>query len=389
MRTWNVSFSLFSARRAAAVFCALFCLAAPTLAENGSSGLEFLRITQSPRAVAMGESGVGLYGDVLAAFQLNPAALGRTDYREASAVYSSWIENMSMQQVAYAQPFVGGGVLAGSLSLLQTGSIDGYDENGNLAGSLSSSDKAFSLAYAHRIYGPWDDKRFGLFGGVALKYASETLGPVSAGTKLYDIGLLSVKSLKNSVLSVGFSAQSLGQGLKFDSVQDKAPTVYSLGVALTTPLYGDPLSLAFDIKKPNNEKVSYSAGLEYLVKKTLTWRMGWLSASDLGSGLRFGAGFNLKFVQIDYALASLGKFGLTHRLSASYKFGRPVEISPYLNPDQERAVQKLERGKKLMTAGRYYEAMIELGEAIELDPALKEAVTLLRSARRQMETEKE
>ncbi|MCX5786847.1 MAG: PorV/PorQ family protein [Elusimicrobia bacterium] len=389
MRTWDIKFSPFSALRAAAVLCALFCLAAPSLAGTGASGLEFLRITQSPRAVAMGESGVGMYGDVLAACQLNPAALGLTDYKEASAVYSSWIENLSMQQAAYAQPFAKGGVLAGSIALLQTGSIDGYDEYNSPTGSLSSSDKAFSLAYARRLFGPWDDKRFGLFGGAALKYASETLGPVSAGTTLYDIGLLSVNRRGDSVVDIGFSIQSLGKGLKFDSVQDKAPTVYSLGFGFITPLYGDPLSLAFDIKKPNDEKVYCSAGLEYLTKKMLAWRMGWVSASDLGSGLRFGVGFNLKFIQLDYALASLGKFGLTHRLSAAYKFGHPVEISPYLKPDQERAMRKLERGKKLMADGRYYEAMTELGEAIELDPALKEAVTLLRGARRQMETEKE
>src|SRR3989338_5011207 len=102
--------------------CALLCAAAGSAAAGaGTSGGEFLRIVQSPRVVAMGESGAGGYGDLLGALAANPAALGRTAYKEAAFTYNSWLEEINSQQAAYAQPLRYGAAAVSVLALTVPG----------------------------------------------------------------------------------------------------------------------------------------------------------------------------------------------------------------------------------------------------------------------------
>ncbi len=385
--SFSCSFAV-GARRLLLILVACYLLPVTAVyAEAGKSGGYFFRVIQSPRASAMGESGAGLSGDLLGALALNPAALGRTRYSELAVTYNSWLEDISMQQVAYAHPLSRTSALAVSVSLLQMKSFAGYDSFGGYAGSVKAGDSAYSLSYAKRVYGPWDDLKFGIFVGGGVKYAREVLDEFSASTMLYDIGILSISELFGGVLGLGVSAQSLGQGFKFTSVRDNPPSVQRAGAAWTIPAWGDPLTLAVDLKKPNDDKAAYLAGLEYVVKDLVSGRVGYAGDVDLGNGLRFGIGFNLKVVQIDYALSKYGDFGYTHRFGISYKFGKPVEVTPHFTPRQEKARWKLARAKEFMKERSYYEAVLELNDAVELDPNLKEAMRLMEYARGMMETE--
>ena len=364
-------------------------LTAPLFAAAGRSGGEFLRIVASPRAVAMGESGTGLYGDLLGALSLNPAALARTGYREAAFTYNSWLEGITAQQAAYAHPLGGkNGVLAGSLSMLSMDSIEGYNSTGGYEGKVNAGDMAIGLNYAVRLTGPWADRRLGLFSGIGIKYAREKLDTVSANTELLDAGLLWVLKVQDGTLGLGAAVQSLGSGFKFDSGRDASPEVLRAGAAYIILAAGDPLSVALDVKKPNDSGAVFSGGAEYLLKRIFALRAGYISDADLGSGLRFGGGVVLKLLQFDYALSNYGKFGSAHRFSLSYKFGKPVEITNHISPDQERSRWKTGRAREFMKDSRYYEAVLELNDALGLDPGNAEALVLMRRARSLMETAK-
>lgn len=368
---------------------ALACLPAAVSADPGSSGGNFIRIIQSPRAAAMGEAGAGLYGDLLGSLALNPAALARTGYKEVSLAHNSWLEGISEQGLAYAHPLTGAGVLAVSASSTKTGDIDAYDNSDTYAGTVDAGSLVAGLHYADKIAGSRRNRRFGLFAGGGVKYARETLATVTAETFLFDAGLLSISRLgRDGALGLGFSAQSLGRGYRFDSSRDPAPTVLRAGAGLITLVAGDPLSFALDIVRPNDEDAYLAAGAELMLKRVVVWRAGWRSGSGAGNGLRFGVGFLLKLVQLDYSLASYGDFGAVHRFGLSYKFGKPMEISPYLNLEQEQAAARLERAKRLMSENRFYESVLELNETLKLDPNLKEALDLMKKARLGMETER-
>lgn len=364
-------------------------LPAGAQAEPGKSGGSFVRIIQSPRAAAMGEAGTGLYGDLLGALALNPAALARTGYREAALVHNSWLEGVSEQGLAYAHPLPGNLVLAGFASVLRTGDIDAYDNSDGYAGTVDAAAALTGASFAVKVAGPGRDRRFGLFAGGGIKYAQQTLDTVSAGTVLYDAGLLSVsRAGAGGVLGLGVSAQSLGQGLKFDSQRDPAPSVFRAGVGYITTLGGEPLSFAFDLARPNDGKVSYAVGAELIMKKIVAWRAGYCAGSGTEGGLRLGAGFILKVMQLDYSMANYGRLGFAHRFSLSHKFGKPVEVARYLTREEEQAEFRTARARKMMAEGRFYKAVLELNEALQLQPDLKEALELMKRARREMETER-
>ncbi len=372
------------------LFTALSCAAAaPVFAGAGKDGGEFLRVLQSPRAVGMGETGAGLYGDLLGAVALNPAALARTGYSEAAFSYDSWLEGVTSQQAAFAYPLGGQkGVVAASVSMLSIPSIDGYTNNGTSAGKVDAGDLAVGAHYAVRLSGPWNDRRVGVFAGAALKYARESLDTVSAGTALFDAGMLWISDLPAGTLCLGLSAQSLGGGFKFDSVTDPSPSVVRAGASYIVLEAGDPLTLAVDLKKPSDSGTVFSGGAEYLLRRAIAVRAGYVSGADLGTGLRFGCGVTIKMLQFDYAISGYGKFGVEHRFSLAYKFGKPLDVTPHLSLAQEKARWKVERARLLMKENRYYEAVVELDDAVSLDPGYTEALDLMRRVRGLVEVSK-
>lgn len=361
----------------------------PLHAAPGASGGSFLRIVQSPRAVAMGEAGTALHGDLLGSLALNPASLSLTDHRELAFAYNLWIEDVSIQQAAYAHPLPAKkSVLTGSLVRLGMDSIAGYNNSGAYTGNVDAGDLALSVHYARRLSGPWQDMRLGLFAGAGLKYARETLDDVSASAKLFDLGLLWRSKLGTGIFGLGVSAQSLGSGFKFDQETDPAPRVIRAGAAYSVLSAGDPLSFVADIRKPDDVDMSFSLGCEYTIRKLVALRAGYISGTDMGGGLRLGGGVNIKQMQVDYALSGYGKFGSAHRISLSYKFGKPVEVTPHKSPEQEQAHWKVERAREFVRENRYYEAILELNGALELDPGSIEALELMKKSRNLVDTER-
>lgn len=363
----------------------LFTCGAQAFAGAGKAGGEFLRIVQSPRAVGMGEAGAGAYGDLLGALALNPAALARTAYKEAAFTYNSWLEGITSQQLAYAHPLAGGGVLAGSALLLGVPSIDGYNNAGLPAGQVEAGNLAVGVSYAARLGGPWQDRRSGFFAGATLKYAREKLDSVTAGAPLLDAGALWIIRARGGALALGVSAQSIGGGFKFDSETDPAPSVFRAGASYVVLAAGDPVTVSLDLKKPSYSDAALCAGAEYQAWRMLALRAGYVSGEDLGGGLRFGGGVTIKLLQFDYSLSTYGKFGPAHRFSLSYKFDKPVEVTRHYSLEQEQARQKTETARALIKENRFYDAVVELNAALTLDPGHKEALELMRKARALME----
>lgn len=346
----------------------------------GTSGAEFLRIVQSPRAAAMGDSGAGGYGDLLSAVALNPASLGKTAFKEAAFVHNAWLEGINSQQAVYAHP-TSRGVAAVSISAMNYPEISAYDNSGASAGTVDADDLAVGVSYAARLRGP-DDRNSGLFAGATLKYARETLAGVSAAAALGDIGALWVARRPKGAFALGVSAQSLGGGFKFDSRTDAPPTTLRAGASYIAMAGGDPLTFSADIRRARGSVPGVSAGVEYQPWRTLSVRAGYASWQDLGRGLRFGGGVAVKLMRFDYSLSSYGKFGPTHLFSFSYKFNKPVVVTPHFSYEQEKARTLTGRASAMMAEKRYYEAVLLLNDALTLDPGYAEALELMRKARR-------
>lgn len=375
-------------RAAAALFLpitliGLFC--AQARAGAGQTGADFLKIVPSPRVVAMGEAGTALADDHLSALSINPAGLARLRYPETAFLYNQWLEGVSLQNISYAHPTKDWGAFGLSGTWLQVKSIQGFDNSGAAAGDVQVQDMALKLAYARR-FGVSADQGHGFFVGAGLKYVREQLENVKASSVLGDFGVLYARRLGKASLSGGASLESMGQGLKFDAQRDPPPTLIRLGLAYTVPVLEDPLSIVWDVRKPLRDGLSCGLGLEYMVLRSVSWRMGWTSNEDLGAGMSVGIGLKLKVFSVDYALAQVGRFGPTHRVALSARFGAPVDSVPPTSYKVEEGVQwHMDKGKRLIGEARYYEAALEFTEVLRLDPHNRAALDQLRQVRDLME----
>lgn len=357
---------------------AVLLLASAASADPGKVGADFLRIMPSPRAVGMGESGTALADDHLSALSLNPAGLARLSYPEASFLYNSWIEGVSLQNLAYAHPTRRRGTWAVSGTLLQVTPIPAYDNSGGSQGTVKAQDLAVKADYAKRLWGPERDERLGLFAGAGVKYVRAQLETASASAVMGDGGLLYAHPVKKATLGLGLSVESVGQGLRFDTERDPPPTVMRFGASYGLPVGEDRLSLVWDARKPRYEKASHGLGAEYAMKHLLFWRVGWTSEGDLGAGLRFGVGFRLKVFSLDYALAQFGDFGFSHRIALSMRFGAPPEVVMRVETQEERVLFHIRKGDLLTEEKRYTQAAMEYQEALNLDPHDKRTLDKMR-----------
>lgn len=116
----------------------------------------------------------------------------------------------------------------------------------------------------------------------------------------------------------------------------------------------------------------------------LFWRGGYLSNQYLGSGWRFGMGFRLKVINVDYALSHYGRFGFTHLIGVAARFGQPVDVTPILTEPETQALRRVRRAREMIRQRRSYDAALELNEALSLDPRNQEALRLLREVRDSM-----
>ncbi len=336
----------------------------------------------------MGEAGTALSDDALSAMAVNPAGLARLSYPEAGFSYNKLYEDLSLQSIAVAYPHRTLGTFGLSATLLQVKNLTGYDNAGTRMSDVKSMDLAVMPVYARRLWGPEEDRRYGLFGGVGLKVVREELDLVRSNAVMGDAGVLFANPLGPGVLSAGASGHNLGRGHKFDAIREKSPAVYRVGFGYSLNLFGDPLTFVYDARVPTYDDMTHGGGLEYSVRRFMSWRVGYVSHQDFGPGYRFGVGFRVKALSVDYALSHFGRFGYTHLMALSTRLGEPIEITPVISPTEEKARRKIERGKVFMKEGRSLEAAVEFDDALKLDPLNKEALEQLRQVKEGLERAK-
>ncbi len=322
-------------------------------AKSGSKSLTFLNIAPNARVAAMGEGFTALADDVSAVYW-NPAGLGILKNTEVGINYNLYFEDMSYINFQFAGVF-DFGTIGLNVSSFNYGSIDNYI-NGNLMSSIKPSDMSVSLSYGFKMI---RDLYFGITG----KYISEKLTDNYKGISIAgDAGLLYCDFLgiiKN--LNFAVIAMNIGSGPKFDSEKNDLPMTlkggfaYKLRFARSIAKLKD-INFTIDLIMPSDSDSGIRYGTE------LWWynlpgridaavRFGIKAPQDLGftSGITFGGGIRLFNVQIDYALVDFGDLGKTHRMGASYKFGKinlPKDINiPKDTADDEEDFDFEEKSK--------------------------------------------
>ena len=365
--------------------------------QPGVSSAAFLRFSPSPRGTAMGEAYTSVTQDAYAAWW-NPAGLASIEMPELDATYNASFADINQQYISLAYPLHYGSTLGFNVTRMSVAPFQGYDAAQYKTKQVDSADTAIGAAYARTLMK--DEIERPVFNvGVNLKSISERLDTASANAFAADLGAVYYLRPANYWMSkipaqefaFALSVKNLGSGLKFDKLSFPLPMSSTLGASWTShPGGAHTLTLALDQTVSNDEKYVVSAGAEYFMFQLLSFRAGYRSGQAIGSGVRIGFGFRLSFMDLDYSMSPYGDLGSMNKLGLSMRFGSPKAAQPLegetsrvkgarlmapkakLEELEGYANDYIELVKKNLSAREYTTAGVNLNNAFNLDPKLKD-----------------
>ena len=147
----------------------------------GTTAASFLKVSMSPRALAMAGAFGALADDSGAVF-INPAGLAQSDKREVGLGFTNYLQGAKMGNLSYAGTISGNRFGFGA-SFLNVGDIErrGLNDNAGAVsalGSFDSNDLAVTLAYAKKEFMP--DSLPGLDAGCAVKFINSSIDSKNA-----------------------------------------------------------------------------------------------------------------------------------------------------------------------------------------------------------------
>jgi hypothetical protein len=334
--------------RAAAIAATMAAFAAPALAQTktGTTVGTFLLIEPSARIAGMGNAGVS-FGQGLASFYYNPAAIGRATKHEVAVSHAVWIADIGYNHVAAAFPLGGAGALVGSVTSLNSGDIAvrTVDQPLGTGVNYDVSDLAIGLGWGRPV-----TDRF--FVGAQATWLQERIWNSTLSTLVFNVGTL--YRVSDGGLELGASLSNLGVGDHFDGrdlritydadpdregdngtlpaeifTEDHAvPVLLRFGIGLPVRIDAvNRLRFAVDALHPSDNSESMNLGAEYAYKQLFALRAGWqhLLKKDAEGGLTLGAGLsgdmNNSFgYRFDYAYADMGRLEGAHRLTLGIDF---------------------------------------------------------------------
>lgn len=252
----------------------------------------------------------------------NPAGLARLEPEspaDLSLGYGHLLEGTYAGSAAFAKPVGKYGTFAAGLVYFAQSPQTGYTAQGDVDGSFSPSDMAFSLGWGRRVGRP-------LVGG-SLRIVRSTLAEQSGTTAAFDFGAQFERAgqIGEGVLDAGVWFSNLGAPLKLGSTS--APLPFKLqggGLWHASPV----VNFGLDVHMPVDDDPYVSMGIEGVYRQP-----GWKGALRAGfdqshtrgvdggmAGVTAGAGLDLKSLRVDYAWAPFGDLGMTNRVSLAFRF---------------------------------------------------------------------
>jgi len=326
----------------------LFLLVFWIEAEKGTGGIPgaFLSWGAGARSLAMGKAFVAVSDDASATYW-NPGGLGKIERQELMMLHTMLWAGTTYDFISYVKPMTQMGAIGLSLVRMYTGGFEGYDIYNERTINFSDDQMTVSMSVGKKIF-----KTLSI--GANAKYLKHTLAGVSNSSFLIDIGgIYQIPRLKD--LSVALNIQNVFEN-EIEASEDNIPITLRLGLAyrqlkrrLLTTL--DVVSIG---GLPTPE---IHFGIEFWPWKYFAFRAG-LDQQEKS----FGFGITWQNLGFDYAMA-MHDLGLSHRISASVKFGPSIAAKRQMQARQEylKAHAAFEKG--------YFERGKDfLKNAVSLDP---------------------
>lgn len=293
-----------------------------------TTGVRTFSFTPSARALGMGEAYVANLGDIDSVC-FNPAGLGKIKTSQIGFTHFKCLADTFYAFTGYGFPLDSRVILASSVLYFDGGDIELNYTDGTSETKKAQQDIVLTLSVAKnisknrfaglnlkvissRLLTEHDAITFGMDGGVIYNFGENKL------KKLLQKGL--GISIKKDSLNWGMALKNLGPKLKYGDEGDALPLSVNTGIIDCLSLdQNHKINFAFDLIKPIDLTLRYHTGLEYRFRDFLALRVGSRIGYDT---LQFtsGIGFNLIFLQVDYAFVSMSELPLNHRVSLVYRF---------------------------------------------------------------------
>jgi len=297
---------------------ALAVFAEQTNYEIGKVAASELKVGLGPRPVAMGEAFVAKADD-LNSTAWNPAGLSQMKGYQAGFMHNIYLEDTSLEYLAYAQNLFPGAGLGANIAYFNYGKLDKFNEVNGLpeaAGDFTPSVFTVSVGY-----GQWLVPALAV--GGAVKFLSQNIDTETYTAVAADLGILIKPGLEG--LQLGAAVQNLGTQLADSNLpmNAKVGAAYILPVKFTE---NDAWNILADVNVPfgDTEYTSVNVGTEYWYNNLAALRVGYKvkDAGDLDgvTGLTAGVGVKVAMFNVDYAMVTFGDLGLTHQIALTASF---------------------------------------------------------------------
>ncbi len=292
-------------------------------AKVGTTGVNFLELGVSARAMGMAEAFVATINDASAVYY-NPAGLTYLYGRELLFTHISMPAGINYEAVALGMPVEAvGGIVGIGVYSLNSGDIlltdYSYPYGADTAGDkqyFSAGDFALSLSYGRFL-----TDKFSV--GFTVKYLREDLSTYNAGGWAADVGTLYNSGYRN--FKIGMVISNFGPDLKYINMDFPLPINFKFGGSIDV-LESDEhlLTFAAEGSHPSDNLEKYNVGMEYWYQDRFAIRVGERFNYDsdgftAGGGLRLEIGEDME-LGVDYAYQDFGFLNEVHRFSFGLVF---------------------------------------------------------------------
>lgn len=300
----------------------------------GQSTMNFLQVTISPRAAALGNAYTALCDDAESIFY-NPAGLaGISSGYSAFISQTQWIADINYTAGAVAKSLGNLGTIGLSVLSVDYGDVigavpieggDGYE----LTGNVNLGAYAFGLAYARQISNQF-------YMGGLLQYVGQQLGSNELVTGMVEnnsnkitmnFGVKYITNFKKFAFAMAI--RNFSTEVKYEEYNSQMPLVFMVGGSIDLLEFvapdhsGQPLTLSAEFLHPNNYTERVNVGGEYSLFSLLAVRAGYEFNRDL-SGFNAGFGIMPQFAgstfALNYSYSAFDIFDDVNRFSLNVSF---------------------------------------------------------------------
>lgn len=308
--------------------------------KRAQSGMQFLDISISPRAAAMGDAVAAVEMNSSTAMFYNPATMANLDGLSIALSTAQWFADIQYSNGALAISPAGGryGVFGISFLAVDYGELEGTIINEDPASLgyietelFSPTALAVGIGYAIAL-----SDRFSL-GGHA-RYAHQDLGESmmnlegdmqenAVNTPVFDFGVIYKTGYQS--LNLAVTARNFSPAITYEEESFEAPLSLNIGVSMDIMDLMSQSSSAHSFlvglegEHPRSYDEQFRIGGEYQFMDLLFLRAGYTFPTD-EQGISLGGGVNLGVGDIrigaDYAYSAYGILGNVNRVGLHLSF---------------------------------------------------------------------